>query len=72
MPNWARGLSVAAALLLIAGVAYYAIYGKSGGLCRRCIEGVTLQERGIDHRVGRHWLPYGFHDRDDGGRDNAI
>jgi HlyD family secretion protein len=28
MPNWARGLSVAAALLLIAGVAYYAIYGS--------------------------------------------
>jgi HlyD family secretion protein len=28
MPNWAKGLSVAAALLLIAGVAYYAIYGS--------------------------------------------
>jgi len=28
MPNWARGLSIGAALLLIAGVAYYAINGS--------------------------------------------
>lgn len=28
MPNWAKGLIVAAALLLIAGVAYYATYGS--------------------------------------------
>jgi HlyD family secretion protein len=28
MPNWAKGLSVAAALLFITGVAYYAIYGS--------------------------------------------
>jgi HlyD family secretion protein len=29
MPNWARGLSVASALLLIAGVTYYAIDGSN-------------------------------------------
>lgn len=28
MPNWAKGLSVVAVLLLMAGVAYYAIYGS--------------------------------------------
>ena len=28
MPNWEKSLGLAAALLLIAGVAYYAIYGS--------------------------------------------